>query len=162
MKTLFFAFLMGSAILAVPAQTQTEATIEGLDGRTAKVSTSTMKQMPRNSVTVTDPKTKAEQHYEGVLLSEVLGKVDAPTGKTLHGVELRDYVEVIASDDYRVVFSLAELDQPTHSNKVLLADTLDGQPLNATQGPFKLIAPEDTRPERWVRMVSRIHIVQAR
>jgi hypothetical protein len=91
----------------------------------------------------------------------VLAKVAAPSGKTLHGAEYRDYVEVTASDDYRVVFSLAELDPPSHANQVLLADTMDGKALDAKQGPFKLIVPEDLRPERWVRMVTRVSIQQA-
>ena len=60
-----------------------------------------------------------------------------------------------------LAISLAELDQPTHPNKVLLADTMDGKPLEGPQAPFKLVTPDDSRPERSVRMVSRIRIVQA-
>jgi hypothetical protein len=44
---------------------------------------------------------------------------------------------------------------------VLLADTMDGRALEPPQGPFKLIAPNDLRPERWVRMVTKIVIRQA-
>lgn len=137
-----------------------QISVEGLGGKTAVISAQDLKQMPRTSITVTDPKTKAAQHYEGVLLSTVLAKVGAPTGKALHGVEFRDYVEVSASDNYRVIFSLAEVDPPTHANQVMLADTLDGKPMESPQGPFKLIAPDDIRPERWVRMVARIRIQQ--
>lgn len=145
--------------LSAVAQTA-QISIEGLAGKSAVMTAQEMKQMPRQSITVTDPKTKAVQHYEGVLLSTVLAKVGAPTGKTLHGIEFRDYVEVCASDNYRVIFSLAELDPPTHANQVLLADTLDGKPMANPQGPFKLIAPDDIRPERWVRMVTHIRIQQ--
>jgi len=153
------ALILLVACASALAQTA-QISIEGLAGKTAVISAQDLKQMPRTSLSLTDPKTKAVQHYEGVLLSSVLARVGAPTGKTLHGVEFRDYVEVSASDNYRVIFSLAEVDQPTHANQVLVADTLDGKPMESPQGPFKLIAPDDIRPERWVRMVTRIRIQQ--
>jgi len=138
-----------------------QVTIEGRDGKLTTLTLQDLKQMPRQTISVVDPKTKATEKYEGVLLSDVLAKANAPTGKTLHGPELRDYVEVMASDQYHVIFSLAELDPPTHANRVLLADTMDGKALDPTQGPLKLIAPEDLRPERWVRMVTKLSIHQA-
>ena len=153
------ALIILVACASALAQTS-QISVEGLGGKAAVISAQDLKQMPRTLLTVTDPKTKAAQHYEGVLLSTVLAKVGAPTGKTLHGAEFRDYVEVIASDNYRVIFSLAEVDPPTHANQVLIADTLDGKPMESPQGPFKLIAPDDIRPERWVRMITRIRIQQ--
>jgi hypothetical protein len=161
MKRFFSLTALGLIMVCASAIAQTaQVSVEGLGGKTATLSTPDLKQMERTSITVTDPKTKAVQHYEGVLLSTVLAKVGAPTGKTLHGVEFRDYVEVSATDNYRVIFSLAEVDSPTHANQVLLADTLDGKPLEPPQGPFKHIAPDDIRPERWVRMVARVRIRQ--
>ena len=138
----------------------TQVTIEGRDGKVTTLTLQELKQMPRQTVTVQNVKANTTEKYEGVLLSAVLAKANAPTGKTLHGPEFRDYVEVLASDEYRVIFSLAELDPPTHANRVLLADTMDGKPLEAQQGPLKLIAPDDLRPERWVRMVTKISIHQ--
>ena len=43
--------------------------------------------------------------------------------------------------------------------EVLLADTMDGKPLPADAAPFRLIAPADKRPARWVRMVKRLTVV---
>jgi hypothetical protein len=151
-------------LLAAAAAAQSQPAplmLEGRDGKTASLALPELKVMPRHTVKVKNPKTKAKERYEGVLLSDLLAKVAAPSGKTLHGAEYRDYVEVTAADDYRVVFSLAELDPPSHANSVLLADTMDGKALQSPQGPLKLIVPEDIRPERWVRMVSKISIHQA-
>ncbi|HUJ30014.1 MAG TPA: hypothetical protein VLY23_01940 [Candidatus Acidoferrum sp.] len=50
--------------------------------------------------------------------------------------------------------SLAELDSDFQDSDVLVADTLEGTPLDSKEGPFKLVAPHDKRPARWVRMVS--------
>lgn len=68
------------------------------------------------------------------------------------------YVLVEAADDYRVIFSLAELDSGFLDSDVLLADTMDGAPLAPDQGPFKLVAPHEKRPARWAKMVKSITV----
>lgn len=160
MKKLWIAVLMISASVCAIAQNVAQLSVEGLGGKAATLTSADLKQMPRQSVTVTDPKTKTTQVYEGVLLSTVLAKVETPSGSKLHGKEFLDYVEVAATDDYRVIFSLAELDQPTHPNQVLLADTVDGKVLEGQNGSFKLICPDDKRPERWVRMVAKVRVAK--
>ncbi len=147
--------------LAAAQSTPTQVVIEGRDGKLTTLSLQELKQMPRQTIAVVDPKTKVTEKYEGVPLSDVLAKANAPTGSALHGPELSDYVEVMASDQYRVIFSLAELDPLTHANRVLLADTVDGKALDTPQGPLRLIVPDDLRPARWVRMVIKIGIHQA-
>ncbi len=42
----------------------------------------------------------------------------------------------------------------------MVADTMDGSPLGAGEGPFKLVVPHDKRPARWVRMLKSITIVR--
>jgi hypothetical protein len=69
------------------------------------------------------------------------------------------YVLAEASDGYRVVFSLAELDPDFVDSDVVVADTLDGVPLDSVQGPFKMIAPHDKRQARWVRMLKSLTLV---
>jgi hypothetical protein len=153
---------MSAALWAQPApENPWKLTVTLRDGSKCVLSLTDLKTLARATVTATEPKTTTVRKYEGALLSAVLVRAGAPTGKTLHGAELRDYVVVGASDGYRVVFSLAELDQPTHANHVLLADTVDGKPLDASHGPLAIVSAEDQRPERWVRMVTEISIRQA-
>ena len=45
-------------------------------------------------------------------------------------------------------------------SEVIVADTMDGAPLGANQGPFKLVAPHDKRAARWVRMLKSLTVVQ--
>ena len=70
------------------------------------------------------------------------------------------YVLAEAIDGYRVVFSLAELDSGILESEVIVADTLDGAALGGKEGPFKLVAPHEKRPARWVRMLKSITIVR--
>jgi hypothetical protein len=74
---------------------------------------------------------------------------------------MRDYVEVTGRDGYRAVFALAELDAAFQDNKVVVAITSDGKPLNNEQGPMRIVAPQDKRPARSVRMVTTIAIRRA-
>ena len=136
-------------------------TVQGLDGKNVVFTLDQLRQMPQQSVSVMNPHTKAKENYEGVLLSDVLTKLSAPSGDKLRGEEMADYVEVTGSDRYRVVFALAELDPAFQDNKVLLAISSDGKPLDDKLGPVRLVAPQDKRPARSVRMVNTITVRRA-
>ncbi len=67
-----------------------------------------------------------------------------------------------AADGYKVVFALAELDPEFASREILLADKRDGKPLDAKQGPFRIVAPGDKRPARWIRQVTAFKVVSVK
>jgi DMSO/TMAO reductase YedYZ molybdopterin-dependent catalytic subunit len=69
------------------------------------------------------------------------------------------YVLAEGADGYSVTFSLAELDADFQDSEVIVADTLDGKPLDEKLGPLRLVAPHDKRPARWVRMLRSIQVV---
>jgi hypothetical protein len=58
------------------------------------------------------------------------------------------------------VFSLAELDPGFTSNDIIVADTIDGRPLFAYQGPLRIVAPKDARAARSIRMLQRLDVVR--
>jgi len=45
-------------------------------------------------------------------------------------------------------------------SEAIVADTLDGAALAAKEGPFKIVAPHEKRPARWVRMLKSITVVR--
>lgn len=100
-------------------------------------------------------------YCEGVELAALLRKVGAMPADPLRGKEFAHYVRVEASDGYRAVFSLAELDATLGNAKVCLEDRCGGKPLDDKNGPLRLIAPEEARPARWVRQVQSIRVVDA-
>jgi DMSO/TMAO reductase YedYZ molybdopterin-dependent catalytic subunit len=118
-----------------------------------------LKSMHRTTVKVMNPHDKKSEVYEGVLLEELLQKAGAPHGEQLRGKLMATYVMAEAEDGYRVVFALAELDSGLLDSEVLVADTMDGAPLGAKLGPFRLVAPHEKRPARWVRMLKSITVV---
>jgi hypothetical protein len=74
---------------------------------------------------------------------------------------LRDYVEVTGRDGYKVIFALAEVAPAFQDNKVLVAITSDGKPLDEKQGAVRIVVPQDKRPARSVRMVATIAVRRA-
>jgi DMSO/TMAO reductase YedYZ molybdopterin-dependent catalytic subunit len=120
-----------------------------------------LKKMPRKTLTVVNPHDKKTETYEGVLLEELLYTAGVAQGEQLRGSSMAIYVIAEAEDGYRVVFSLAELDSGIIESEVIVADTIDGAPLAAKQGPFRLVAPHEKRPARWVRMLKSITVVRA-
>lgn len=100
--------------------------------------------------------------YEGVWLHEVLKAAGVAQGERLRGKALTTYVLAEAKDGYQVLFSLAELDPSYVDNQVLLADKLDGKPLDEDQGPFRLVVPKDKPGARGIRMLVKLQVVQVR
>jgi len=119
-----------------------------------------LKTMPRKTLTVVHPHDKKTEKYEGVALEEILHKAGVPQGEALRGPAMATHVVAEGADGYRVVFSLAELDSGIADSEVLVADTMDGAPLGDKLGPFRLVAPHEKRPARWVRMLKSLTAVR--
>ena len=118
-----------------------------------------LKTMPRTRVEIKDEDGRPVK-YEGVLVGEILKRAGATLGTEMRGNAIATYVVAGASDGYQVVFSLAELDPAFTGSEIIVADTIDGKPLFAYQGPLRIVAPKDTRPARSVRMLERLEVVR--
>lgn len=159
--------VMGLAVttlgVAASGQEPTRGTLKvsGQVENPARLSAADLAGMPRTKVQATDHG-GVRSEYEGVTLADVLRKAGAPIGERGKGGKGAGcYVVVEASDGYRAVFALAELDPDFTEKVVLLADRRDGRPLAEPVGPLRLIVPDDKRPARWVRMVESIAVEQA-
>jgi hypothetical protein len=120
-----------------------------------------LKAVPHISVTIHNSHANADETYSGVRLSDLLAKLGAPLGNELRGKALAAYVVATGSDGYKAVLSLGEVDPSFHPGEVLVADTMDGKPLDAHSGPFKLVVTEDKRPARSVRNLVSIELREA-
>ena len=134
-------------------------TLRGLDGRDRSVTAADLARLTRHDTTVSAHEVSGR--YSGVALTDLLALVNAPLGDSLRGRTLATFVTVEASDGYRVLFSIAELDARFTDRVVILADAKDGRPLPATEGPYRLIVPGERRPARWARQVVRITLGRA-
>jgi len=159
MQRMAKCLLITAVVLSsVMVMAQIELEVEG--GARKLISQSEFQKMPHQTLTVTNPHTKQQEKYEGVPLRALLDQVAVPAGEKLRGPEMRNYIVVSAKDGYKVVLALVEIDPMFQQNQVLVADTLDGKPLDDKHGPLQLVVPEDQRPARWVRMISKISVRQ--
>ncbi len=125
--------------------------------RPRKLTTAEFVRLPRQTVRAKDHDGK-EAEFEGVPLVEVLKAAGVKFGQDLRGPALAAYLVVEASDGYRAVFALPELDPAFTDRVVLLADRREGKPLAGNEGPLRVIVPGEKRHSRWVRQVFALRV----
>jgi DMSO/TMAO reductase YedYZ molybdopterin-dependent catalytic subunit len=144
---------------AAPKPDDVRLEVKGDIDKPMSLSLGDLRGLPRQTVTVMNEHEKKDETYQGVPLAEILKRAGVPQGSALRGPALAIYVRAEGADGYAAVFALAELDSSIQDSGVLVADTLDGQPIPDKLGPLRLVAPHDKRPARWVRMLSSITVV---
>ena len=160
--TALIALSLAPALRAQKAATAgpTEFTISGDVKTPLTITAADLRKMDRVTLSVTNPHSQKQEVYEGVPLSALLEKAGVPHGGEMRGPWMASYLRVDAADGYRVVYSLAELDSDFLDSGVIVADTMNGAPLGPGEGPFKLVAPHEKRPARWVEMVKSLTVVR--
>jgi hypothetical protein len=98
--------------------------------------------------------------YSGVPLEELLEHMGAVFGKEQRQASLGSIVLVESVDHPSVLFAMAEFDTALTDKQILLADSKDGKPLTAPEGPFRIIVPDEKEPTRWAKQVWAIYVVQ--
>jgi hypothetical protein len=161
MKQLFvlIAFVWFSSA-AIAEDVAASLALAGLEGQKATLTIAELDALPRVKVSATEH--GIAHVFEGALLGDVLAKVSAPAGKAIHGGELTNVIVVEARDGYKVALSLAETDPTIRSERVILADRMDGSSLSGDKGSLQLVVEGDLRPARAVRMVSAIRLERVR
>ena len=144
---------------AAPSQPGAVVTVGGEVAHPLRLDQKALAALPRHDVT-------ASVHgqagtWSGVALSDILRAAGAPLGEKLRGKNMLLYVRIGAADGYHVVYALAELDPGFRDDDVILDYLHVGKPLAAQEGPFRVIAPKEKRPARWIREVTRIDVLRA-
>ena len=151
------------ALPVIPIQADEPATILTVTGEVSKplkLTANDLMKLPRQSVKAKDHG-GTEAEFEGVPLVEILREAGVKFGQDLKGPALATYLVVEASDGYRAVFALPELDPTFNDRIILLADRRDGQPLDAKHGPLRVVVPGEKKASRWVRTVVTLRVAKA-
>jgi DMSO/TMAO reductase YedYZ molybdopterin-dependent catalytic subunit len=119
-----------------------------------------LKAMPRKTLRVDNAHSKKTEVYEGVLVEDLLKKAGVPQGEGLRGPAMATYVLADAADNYRVIFALEEFNSSFMDSEIIVADTMDGAPIPGALGPFRLVAPHEKRPARWVEMLKSLTVTR--
>jgi hypothetical protein len=148
-----------NALVSMPlSEAQATLVVHGINGTSATLSTADLDNLRQQNVRINDHGTPAT--FQGALLTDVLAKVDLPTGEKFQGTAASYYLLVEAMDGYRAVFSWTELDSTFMAKSVFVATERDGKPLSDKDGPFELVVPGESRDSRWVRQVAALRLRQ--
>lgn len=142
------------------AQDPTSFTVVGMRGKTVTLGIAELEGLAPRTIEATEPHASEKTTYRVVRLSKVLAVADVPFGTLLKGAALAATVRAEARDGYRVAFSLIELDPSIAAAEVFVAFQMDGKPLPAEMGPFRLIVPTDRRGARWMRQLLRLTVIE--
>ena len=145
------------SVLTLNSFGQTVLTISGEVTKPLTLQAAELKAMPHTDVTGTDRDGK-EHRYSGVPLYDLLKQAGVTLGSELRGENLTKYVVVKAIDGYEVLFTLPEIDPDFTTRTILLADSVDGAPLPAGVGPYRVVVPGEKKPARWVREVKAMEV----
>lgn len=142
----------------LPAVAQDKFAVEllGVGDKTITLTPESLKALPPVEMDVTFQTSKgiSSGRYKGVLFWDVLKANGAFEGLE-HSAELTATFTVLASDDYLIAFSIGEIHPDFGNTAMMLADQVDGKPL---EGGYRIIVPGDTRGARNVRDVVKIEL----
>jgi hypothetical protein len=144
---------------SAPSVPSTRLNIRTFEGKTLTLSPEDLAALPHKSVVVFNAHTKANETYSGVALADLLSKAGVPLGENVRGKLFMTGIVAEGTDNYGVLYSLAEVDPSIHTGDVIVADMLDGKKLDK-DGAFKMVSTEDKRPARWVRNLTTISVVK--
>jgi hypothetical protein len=144
---------------SAPSTPSTHLTIKTYEGKTLNFSSEELAALPHKQVAVFNAHSKTNETYSGVLLADLLSKAGVPLGENVRGKLFMLGVVAQGTDNYSVLYSLAEVDPSIHTGDVIVADAVDGKKLEK-DGMFKMVSSEEKRPARWVRNLTSISVVQ--
>jgi hypothetical protein len=138
--------------------------VTGALPKTGKLTLQALEAMKPEKATWTERGAKVE--IEGVSLGKLLvasGFEPGVMGKGIPPAEKRaGYKKVVlitSRDGFQAVFSCAELAEDMGPTRALLVWKVDGKPLPADQGPFRLMVLTDKEPSRSAWAVERIEVL---
>lgn len=156
---LFYRALLFAAMLQAVVASAQQLTVQDESGKQTVLARADIEALPRVKVNTSGSGSSAT--FEGVALNVLLEKAGVGLGETMKGKRMASYLLVEAADGYRVVFALPEIDPAFGDKRVVLAFLKDGKALDAKEGPYRIVVPDEKRMARWVRQVTTLRIVAA-
>jgi hypothetical protein len=150
-------FLLFASGWSVPEALTQTLQIINVEGHSTNVTAAQIESLPHVTLDTHDHDKPAR--FEGVPMSALLSIAGIQFGDTMRGPRMTEALLVEGADGYKVVFARAELDPAFATREIILANKRDGKPLDAKEGPFRIVAPGDKRPARWIRQVTTLRVI---
>ena len=118
-----------------------------------------LSKLPHRSVRVVAEGSSDSATVSGVNLWDILQAVGVPPTEASGRQRAVMYVRLKGSDGQSAVVALVEVDPGFSRRTVLVADRRNGELLGESEGPWRVIIPDDQRHARWIRGLISIEIV---
>lgn len=151
---MFLGAIAMLCILRVQAQS---ITISGEGLQPFTIDAATFHDM-KQSVVMAKAHDGSVHRYTGVSMADLLAKAGVLLGDTAKKQNVMSYVVVTAADNYKAMYTMAEVDTLFANRVIIVADKSDKKPLTPEDGPFQIIVPGEKKHGRWVRQVNSIQL----
>lgn len=158
MKTRTSILLIFLGLLFVLLAQGQQLSVQSDTGKAVTLSRADIESLTHSKITTGSGDSQAS--YDVVPLRAVLEKAGVTFGESMRGKRLASCLLVQAADGYAVVIALPELDPAFSDKQIDLAYLRDGKPLDAKEGPYRIVIPDEKRMARWVRQVTALKIVE--
>ena len=128
--------VFGLFISIAVCQGQTELVVQGIGGKSVTLSVADLSNLPQQIVKATDHGTPAT--FEGVLLTDVLAKVDLPLGEKFHSTGASYYLTVEAKDGIPGRFRLGGTGLDVHGQVRIRGDEAGWQAVLGQRRPLSV------------------------
>src|SRR5271154_6538878 len=153
----FVPALLLTVVLHAAAARSQQLTIQSGTEKPIALTRADLEALPR--LKITSGAAGSSTTFEGADLKAVLERGGDTFGETLRGKRLASCLLVEATDGYRVVIALPEIDSAFADKRIVLAFLKDGKPLDDKEGPYRIVIPDEKRMARWVRQVATLKVV---
>jgi len=130
-----------------------------VDGKDTTLTLADLATLPHKYVTIHNPHTKTDESYSGVPLAALLAAHGAIFDKSTEKKMLTSYIVATSTDGYSVIYSTVEVYPDYHAGDIIVADQMNGKPLDAHSGALKLVSTQDAKAVRWVRNLSSVRLM---
>jgi len=113
--------------------------------------------LPQVTVHVHNAHSKRDEDYTGPLVSDVFALAGLALTHENEAAILHSYVVASATDNYRVVYSAAEMEPGFSNSKVIVAISKSSAP-NTEGGDIQLINTDGARPARWIHGLTTLTV----
>jgi hypothetical protein len=135
-----------------------QLTVETEGGKQKVLAKSDIESLPHLKITTHDSEKPVT--FEGVALKTVLEEAGLEFGHSMRGNRLASCLLVEAADGYRAVIAIPETDPDFTDRQIVLAFLKDGNRLDAKEGAYRIVIPDEKRMARWVGQVTKLKIVK--
>jgi molybdate transport system substrate-binding protein len=156
----FAPLAAGKSASSAETQASTGLSIE-LPGAVAKqFSRQDLEKLERKTAAIMI-RDKGPFQFAGATVFSILEAAGYKLDEPKRGAYLTQYVVITATDGYRVVYSMGEFDPKSKREAPLLVWQQDGSPLKETEGPYRLVIPDNAHTSRWIRQIKSIAVRSA-